>query len=510
MGNDRFTVVYHKQFDRAMEAPAPLLLRPQLIDLNDPAAPPPKLPAPAPPVRARPLPSTRAARAQCEADLARSAAEAASAARKCDGAPSKATAEESNAAIERARSEPHRPHLLPMAARETTPVLAWDVPFLLSSIPKSCRVMAYDDALSGRGEKSYRCVPFREILRGGGEAGCKSAVAPSPYVTPITDSQPASLDVLYHGEFPLDCGREINLWEHARKLPLWNCRRGAIRMFFWTCKAKRVTSLHHDDYDQVTYHVGVGKGTKTWKIWTPGAVASAAEPMTVVLRAGDALYVPRGWPHAVVTQGACMALSVAVDSKEMQEGKGSSPPPPLRGGPRLCISGPAIANDSEGSALRAIFAVEERQWAEGVVLQNVTLHWWFDRDECIGPQHAEFAEAWCWPKREPRRAPGPADGLDNGGLGSLCIPSSILRRGAGACRFVAEAWLEQGGLQEGDAWFRRRGAGEYWGALLRHEGHEQIPRDARVLRRVASAVWDNSDDVQWTSPTPQVRRHLSR
>ena len=117
-----------------------------------------------------------------------------------------------------------------------------------------------------------------------------------------------------------------------------------------------------------------------------------------------------------------------------------------------------------------------------------------DTEKHLEPALVRVAEAWCW-----------AVDLDNGGWDSLFIPKVMLCRGAGACRFVAEAWLEEKGLRGRDVPFRCRLDGERWGTLHGPAGLEQIPGGARVLRRVASAVWDSSGNVKWTSLTPQVR-----
>lgn len=79
---------------------------------------------------------------------------------------------------------------------------------------------------------------------------------------------------------------------------------------------------HYDTHDVLVLQVA---GEKTWRIWEgqpvprptrrtpwPGGIAPPGEPRTLVLRQGDALYVPRGAMHDAMAQGGGASLHVTV------------------------------------------------------------------------------------------------------------------------------------------------------------------------------------------------------
>jgi bifunctional lysine-specific demethylase and histidyl-hydroxylase NO66 len=81
-----------------------------------------------------------------------------------------------------------------------------------------------------------------------------------------------------------------------------------------TPAAARGFAVHHDTHDVFVLQVA---GSKHWRIyapvvelplksqrWSPALGDPGAPVIDVTLRAGDTLYVPRGWPHEAVTDAA--------------------------------------------------------------------------------------------------------------------------------------------------------------------------------------------------------------
>ena len=79
---------------------------------------------------------------------------------------------------------------------------------------------------------------------------------------------------------------------------------------YWTPAAAQGFAVHHDTHDVMVLQVA---GTKRWRVYEPALEAPlkhqrwigdlhAGEPvMDFVLRPGDTLYLPRGWPHEAET-----------------------------------------------------------------------------------------------------------------------------------------------------------------------------------------------------------------